>query len=115
VELFRLDEVVKYVSMTNHMWSGFNLLAHLPAWKRLPGDITAVIERQVAKHVRLQRRDQDQMNAAARLTLARRNLAFNDVEPAPFRAELSGVYATWKERLGTRCWSLLEESVTFKG
>src|SRR5438034_6694418 len=26
MELFKLDEVVKYVSMTNHMWSGFNLL-----------------------------------------------------------------------------------------
>src|SRR3954462_13360619 len=25
MELFKLNEVVKYVSMTNHMWSGFNL------------------------------------------------------------------------------------------
>ena len=26
---FKLYEVVKYVAMTDHMWSGFNLLAHL--------------------------------------------------------------------------------------
>ena len=70
VELFKLDEVVKYVSMTNHMWSGFNLIAHLPTWKRLPADITAVIERNATKYVRLQRRDQEQMNTAARATLA---------------------------------------------
>jgi TRAP-type transport system periplasmic protein len=115
LELFKLYEVVKYVSMTNHMWSGFNLLAHLPTWKRLPDDITASIERNVTKHVRLQRRDQERMNATLRAGLARRGLVFNDVESAPFRARLSGVYARWKERLGTRCWSLLEESGKLKG
>ena len=63
MELFKLDEVVKYVSMTNHMWSGFNLLAHQPTWARLPADIRTVVERNVAKHVRLQRRDQAALNA----------------------------------------------------
>ena len=108
VDLFKIYEVVKYVSMTNHMWSGFNLLAHLPTWKSLPEDIRAVIERNVTKYVRLQRRDQERMNARLRPELARRGLLFNDVAPGPFRNTLSSVYATWKERLGTRCWSLLE-------
>jgi tripartite ATP-independent transporter DctP family solute receptor len=108
VDLFKIDEVVKYVSMTSHMWSGFNLLAHLPTWKRLPGDITSAIERNATKYVRLQRRDQGQMNARLRTELARRGLLFNDVDPGPFRSKLSGVYGTWKERLGSRCWSLLE-------
>jgi tripartite ATP-independent transporter DctP family solute receptor len=108
VELFKLYEVVTYVSMTNHMWSGFNLLAHRPTWTRLPADIKAVIERNVTKHVRLQRRDQESMNAALRATLTRRGLAFNEVDSAPFRTQLSGFYAAWKEKLGTRCWSLLE-------
>jgi TRAP-type transport system periplasmic protein len=108
VDLFKLYEVVKYVSMTNHMWSGFNLLAHLPTWQRLPKDIQAVIERNAEKSVRRQRRDQEQANAKLRVELVRRGLVFNDVDPAPFRKQLSGVYATWKERLGSRCWSLLE-------
>ena len=108
VDLFKIYEVVKYVSMTNHMWSGFNLLAHLPTWTRLPGDITAAIERNVTKYVRLQRRDQELTNARLRTELARRGLLFNEVAPAPFRNKLSGVYGTWKARLGTRCWSLLE-------
>jgi TRAP-type C4-dicarboxylate transport system substrate-binding protein len=115
VELFKLDEVVKYVSMTNHMWSGFNLIAHLPTWKRLPGDIMAVIERSAAKYVRLQRKDQQEMNTAAHATLARRGLVFNDVDAAPFRARLAGVYAKWKEQLGRRCWELLRESAKFRG
>jgi len=114
VELFKLDEVVKYVSMTSHMWSGFNLVAHLPTWNRLPREVITVIARNATKHVRLQRLDQEQMNAAARATLERRGLVFNDVDPAPFRARLSGLYATWKERLGSRCWGILEASVKRK-
>src|SRR5215510_14206057 len=65
VELFKLDEIVKYVSMTNHIWSGFNLLAHLRTWKRLPADVAAIIQRQADKFVRLQRQDQEQMNRQA--------------------------------------------------
>jgi TRAP-type C4-dicarboxylate transport system substrate-binding protein len=97
--------------MTNHMWSGFNLLAHLSTWQRLPDDIKVVIERNAATYVRLQRQDQENMNARLRAELERRGLVFNDVDPAPFRAKLSGLYATWKERLGARCWSLLEAEV----
>ena len=62
--LFSIYEVMKYVSMTNHMWSGFNMLAHLPTWNRLPADIQAAIERNVAKYVRLQRQDQEAVNAS---------------------------------------------------
>jgi tripartite ATP-independent transporter DctP family solute receptor len=108
LDLFRIYEVVKYVSMTSHMWSGFNLLANLKAWSRLPDDVQAAIERNVTKYVRLQRRDQERMNARLRTELGRRGLTFNAVEAAPFRARLSGFYATWKEQLGTGCWSLLE-------
>jgi TRAP-type transport system periplasmic protein len=109
-ELFKLYEVVKYVSMTNHMWSGFNLLAHLPTWQKLPADIQRIIDRNVTKYVRLQRQDQQTMNDAMRGGLARRGLTFNEVDPAPFRAQLAGFYATWKDRLGARTWSLLEAS-----
>lgn len=108
MDLFRHYEVIKYVSMTNHMWSGFNLLANLATWKRVPDDIKAVIERNAAKYVRLQRQDQQSANTRSRASLASRGLVFNDVDTAPFRAKLSGFYSTWKKALGTRCWSLLE-------
>jgi tripartite ATP-independent transporter DctP family solute receptor len=109
VELFKIYEVVKYVSMTNHMWSGFNLIAHLPTWNRLPADLQKVIARNAARYVRRQRNDQAGLNGALRQRLAARGLVFNDpVAAAPFRARLSGVYAAWKERLGRECWSLLE-------
>ena len=111
VDAFKLYDVVKYVSMTNHMWSGFNLLAHGPTWNRLPNDVKATIERNVTKYVRLQRRDQGRMNATLRAVFERRGLVINDVDQAPFRRQMTGVYATWKEKLGSRCWSLLETSI----
>jgi TRAP-type transport system periplasmic protein len=108
---YKLDEMVRYVSMTNHMWSGFNLMAHLATWQRLPADIKEAIERNAAIHVRRQREEQDKLNAGLRDVFVARGIAFNDIDQAAFRARLAGVYATWKEKLGSRCWALLEEQV----
>jgi len=108
---FKLYEVVKYVSMTNHMWSGYNLMANFATWRALPDDIKAVIERNAAKYVRQQREDQGKLNASLRADLAARGLQFNEVDQAAFRARLPAVYATWKEKLGSKCWALLEAEV----
>src|SRR6516165_2541607 len=108
---FKLYEVVKYVSMTNHMWSGYNLMANFATWRALPDDVKAVIERNAAKYVRQQREDQGRLNASLRADLAARGLQFNEVDQAAFRARLPAVYATWKEKLGSKCWALLEAEV----
>ena len=110
LEGFKLYDVVKYVSMTNHMWSGFNQMAHRPTWQKLPVDIRTIIDRNVTRAVRLQRADQEAANGRLRAELTKRGLIFNDVDQAPFRKALTGFYATWKEKLGTKCWRLLEEA-----
>jgi TRAP-type C4-dicarboxylate transport system substrate-binding protein len=102
---------VRYVSMTNHMWSGFNLMAHLATWQGLPDDIKTVIDRNAAKYVRQQRDDQGKLNAGLREDFVTRGIAFNEIDQAVFRAKLPSVYATWKEKLGSKCWSLLEAEV----
>jgi TRAP-type transport system periplasmic protein len=111
LEGFKLYELVKYVSLTNHMWSGFNLMAHPPTWRSLPHDIKGVIDRNVVKYVRRQREQQHALNAGLRADFAGRGLAFNEVDQAAFRARLPGVYAAWKEKLGAKCWSLLEAEI----
>jgi tripartite ATP-independent transporter DctP family solute receptor len=111
VEGFKLYELVKYVSLTNHMWSGFNAMAHAATWKALPDDIKSVIERNFTKYVRQQRQEQAAFNASLREDFAKRGLKFNDVDQAAFRARLPAVYATWKEKLGSKCWSLVEAEV----
>ena len=114
VDLYKLYEVVKYVSMTNHMWSGFNQMAHLPTWQKLPADIRTIIDRNVTRAVRLQRQDQESANGRLRAELTTRGLIFNDVDQAPFRRALTGFYAEWKAKLGPKCWSLLEQAVGTK-
>jgi TRAP-type C4-dicarboxylate transport system substrate-binding protein len=84
-------------------------MAHLPTWRRLPGDIQRIVERNVTRAVRLQRQDQENENSSLRAELTKRGLIFNDVDQAPFRRQLSGFYKTWKEKLGTKAWSLLEQ------
>jgi tripartite ATP-independent transporter DctP family solute receptor len=108
---FKLYELVKYVSLTNHMWSGFNAMAHPATWKALPDDIKGVIERNVTKYVRQQRQDQAALNAGLRDDFVERGLVFNEVDQTAFRAKLPGVYASWKEKLGSKCWSLVEAEV----
>jgi TRAP-type transport system periplasmic protein len=108
---YKLDDMVRYVSLTNHMWSGFNLMAQLGIWRTLPDDVKAVIERNAAKYVRQQREEQGRLNAGLRETFAARGIAFNEVDQAAFRARLPGVYATWKDKLGSKCWGLLEAEV----
>ena len=108
---FKLYELIKYVSMTNHMWSGFNAMAHPATFNALPDGIREVIERNVTKYVRQQRLDQAALNAELRDDFVKRGLVFNEVDQSVFRARLPGVYAIWKEKLGSRCWSLLEAEV----
>ena len=108
---FKLYELLKYVSLTNHMWSGFNAMAHPATWKALPDDIKSTIERNVAKYVRQQRQDQAALNASLRDDFVKRGLVFNEVDQSAFRAKLPGVYAIWKEKLGSKCWSLVEAEV----
>jgi TRAP-type C4-dicarboxylate transport system substrate-binding protein len=86
-------------------------MAHAGTWKVLPDDVRSVIGRNVTKYVRQQRQEQAALNASLRDDFIRRGLVFNEVDQAAFRARLPGVYATWKEKLGSKCWSLVEAEV----
>jgi tripartite ATP-independent transporter DctP family solute receptor len=47
ISLFKLYEVQKFCSLTNHMWDGFWFLANRRAWERLPEPIREI----AAKHL----------------------------------------------------------------
>jgi TRAP-type transport system periplasmic protein len=111
VELLKLYEVQKYESMTSHMWSGFNLIANLKRWEGLPADVQAIIQRNAAKAAKLQRADNDSLNNSLRATLIKQGMLFNDADPASFKTMLGDYYARWKQEIGQKTWSLLEEHV----
>jgi tripartite ATP-independent transporter DctP family solute receptor len=110
-ELFKLYEVQKYVSMTNHSWSGFNLIANLKLWQSLPDDVQKVIERNAAKFAHLQRMDTDTLNVTLRTQLTHQGMLFNETNISSFRARLGSLYNSWRENVGPQAWKLLESHV----
>ncbi len=100
------------ITETNHMWSGFNLLANLKFWNSLPGDVQEVVQRNVRKYVALQRAYTDGLNRELGEKLAARGLVFNTADVSTFRAKLGGgFYQRWKSEFGPTAWSLLEREV----
>lgn len=61
--------------------------------------------------MRLQREDQGAFNGGLRKTLIERGMAFNDVDQELFRARMVPAQTVWKEKLGGKCWALLERRV----
>jgi tripartite ATP-independent transporter DctP family solute receptor len=110
-ELLKLYEVQKYISLTNHIWSGFNLIANLKMWQGLPADVQRIIERNAEKYVKLQRQDTDKMNHELPPRLTQRGMMINQPDAASFRARLGDYYAHWKDAIGSKTWALLESHV----
>ena len=110
-ELLKLYEVQKYISLTNHIWSGFNLIANLKMWQGLPSNVQRIIERNAEKYVKLQRNDTDKMNHDLPPRLTQRGMIINQSDAASFRARLGDYYARWKDTIGSKTWSLLESHV----
>ena len=111
----RVFEVQRYVSMTNHTWSGLFTIVGGDLWKRLPSDLQDVIERNNIKYARLEARDNAVMNASLTDKLGRQGLNFTrTIEQAPFRTRLSAYYRTWSAELGSTEWGLLETAIGSK-
>ena len=111
-EVNKLYEVTKYIAITNHSWAGFNLIANLAFWQKLPSDIQAVIDRNVKRYVALQRKAAQQLNASLEPKLKERGMIFTVADTASFRKKLSvSFYPRWKEQLGKTAWELLEKEV----
>ncbi len=112
IDTARLYEVQKYLSVTNHMWSAYHFLGNQDAWKALPPDVQAVVEKNLTKYALLQRRDTQLRNDSLSEKLARRGLAINHADTSGFRTKLasSGFYVRWKEKFGVPAWALLEKT-----
>jgi tripartite ATP-independent transporter DctP family solute receptor len=108
-EVNRLYEVCRYVSLTGHMWSGFNLIANLGFWRRLPEDVQEIVNRAVSDHVARQRAYTQAENRTLEARLAsERGMTFNQADVGSFRAALAGGFERrWREHLGERAWGLL--------
>jgi tripartite ATP-independent transporter DctP family solute receptor len=107
----RFYEVQSHISLTNHMWSGFNLIANQAFWQTVPSDIQEIIQRNVVKAVALQRRRMNTLNQATAKSLSKYGMQLNPVDSVSFRQPLAPLYARWKAHFGSTAWTLLEAQV----
>lgn len=112
-EVNELYRVTRHVALTYHVWSGFNLIANLAFWERLPESDRAMILACVRAHVARQRAYTVALNTELeRSTLAARGMVLEPVDRAAFRARLGApFYQRLRERCGDRAWRLLEDAV----
>jgi tripartite ATP-independent transporter DctP family solute receptor len=111
VEVNRLYEVQTHLSLTAHMWSGFNLLANVARWRALPADVRATVERLAPEYVAGQRAENAAFNAALPARLAARGMIVNEADRASLSAGLGPFYARWRREVGPGAWALLEAVV----
>jgi tripartite ATP-independent transporter DctP family solute receptor len=111
VVLLKLYEVQTYLSLTNHWWSGFTLVANQGAWEALPGDIRETIDRHARTAALAQRGDIERINGSAIELLRAKGMIVNEADTSGFRKPLAAFYARWKGIYGERAWALLEQRV----
>jgi TRAP-type C4-dicarboxylate transport system substrate-binding protein len=108
VETFRLFEVQKYLSVTNHMWSNFWLVANADAFHALPPEFQTMLREEIDRYALTNRREMELRNASLAEKLTRLGMKINVVDVAPFRTKLRGFYEKEQAAFGADAWALLE-------
>jgi tripartite ATP-independent transporter DctP family solute receptor len=107
---FKLYEVQKYCSITNHMWDGFWTLVNRRAWDRLPPNVRDIAAKHLNAAAMNERADVAAQNATLQQELTAKGIIFNTPNTAPFRDKLrsAGFYSEWKTKFGDEAWAVME-------
>ena len=86
IEIAKLYEVQKYVSMTSHMWDGFWMLANKRNFAALPPDAQAIVTKELNRSALDERADIAKLNGSVADDLKSKGLVFVEVDKPAFRA-----------------------------
>ena len=113
IQIAKLYEVQKYVSMTSHMWDGFWMLANKRGFAALPPDAQTIVARELNRSALDERADIARLNGSVAADLKAKGLTFVEVDKPAFRTALkdAGFYADWKKKYGNEAWGILESEV----
>ncbi|MEO7040142.1 MAG: TRAP transporter substrate-binding protein [Candidatus Elarobacter sp.] len=111
IEQQKFYEVQKYVSLSEHIWSGYWTLFNQDVWNKFPKDVQGIIQREMSTATLAARNDNVNLNRSVRDKLTRRGMVFNDVDKATFKKKLSETkyYERWKAEFGPKAWDALEK------
>ncbi len=113
IEIAKLYEVQKYVSMTSHMWDGFWMLANRQSFESIPKNLQDIVAQHLNRSALDERADIAKLNDTVAADLKTKGLTFVEVDKPAFRAALTQAkfYAEWRTKYGDAAWGLLEGAV----
>ena len=109
VEIDRLFEVQKYLSLTSHQWSGFWLCGNMETWNAIPAPLQDIISKNFQIYAAQQRHDVALLSASVTDKLGRRGMTVGHPDVAPFHARLATFYQRWHAEFGNTAWTALEK------
>ncbi|MDQ2778901.1 MAG: TRAP transporter substrate-binding protein [Pseudomonadota bacterium] len=111
IEIAKLYEVQKYVSMTGHMWDGQWVLANNKRWNATPPEVQKIITKHVNEAALKQRDDIRRLNNSIEGQLKAKGMIFNYPEVKSFRDKLAkaGFYTEWRGKFGPQAMAALEK------
>jgi len=111
IQIAKLYEVQKYLSLTGHMWDGFWTLVNGKRWAGMPKDIQDILTRRINDAAVKQRDDLRRLSNSVEIDLRTKGMIINTPDGASFRNALNkaGFYAEWKGKFGPTAWAKLEK------
>ncbi len=112
IDSFKMYEVQKYASVTNHAWTGYAMVANPDAWNRLPPKLQQIVEQRIDEAGLLERADMVKLDAASEASLTAKGMTITHVDQAPFKAVVrqAGLYTQWRQQYGADGFDLLEKA-----
>jgi tripartite ATP-independent transporter DctP family solute receptor len=113
IESARLYEVTKFISLTQHQPTPFEMLANAGAWRRLPPDLQEILTRNLNEAAIKQRDDIVKGEADLLKKLKEQGQTIIEPDRESFRKVIhdSGLYGQWRDTYGAEPFALLEKSV----
>ena len=109
----KIYEVVKYLSITNHLSAGIMMLANGGAWRQLPSNLRDLATRHFDAAAVADREEMVRDETSTEQALAAKGMVVNHSDVGTFKAAVrkAGLYAQWRDTFGADAWSTLEKSV----
>ena len=112
IQQFNLYSVQRHLTLSAHMWNGFQLIGNPAFWQRLPADLQAIVLTQLPIFVGRQRVQQGQLNLALERRLHDEGMEVQGLlTPQSFLQHLDPFYRRWRQRIGSEAWEILEHQL----
>jgi TRAP-type transport system periplasmic protein len=113
IQAAKIQEVVKYCSMTNHVWNGIWVMGNATNINKLPADLKKILFDRLNEAGLNQRTEMAQLNKGLTETFEKGGLKFNYPSQDSFKAKLGDAkfYDEWKQKVGNETWAMMEKYV----